>query len=68
MKQPVTLSAVGSTAWLDRALETLRARGPMKIRPLAAAIGHPNPRSLSLLLQWSKGRAKQECNRWHIAV
>ena len=66
--QSESAGVVSSTAWVDRALETLKNRGPMKIRPLASAIGHPNPRSLSMLLQWSKGRAKQECNRWHIAV
>lgn len=59
-------AAVACTDWLALALEKLKEHGPMKIRPLAASIGHPNPRSLSMLLQWSQGRAVQECNRWRI--
>lgn len=36
----------------DKAVATLRTSGPMKAKALAASLGLPDARKLSMLLQW----------------
>ena len=62
------IKQVNNKEILEMALAALKANGrPMKIKALAATIGYDNPRSLSLILQWSKGRAECKCGRWYLA-
>jgi hypothetical protein len=62
------INQVNNNEIMETALAALKAHGrPMKIKVLAATIGFDNPRSLSMILQWSKGRAECECGKWHLA-
>lgn len=53
---------------LDRAVQMLKERGPMKAKKLADALELPNARSLSMRLQWAHGRARCEGGEWKAII
>ena len=63
-KQTESAGAVSSTRLLDRAVQMLKERGPMKAKKLADALELPNARSLSMQLQWAHNRVRCDGGKW----
>ena len=63
-KHPQDVPELAGSDLLDRAVQMLEKRGPMKAKKLADALKLPNARSLSMQLQWAPDRARCDGGKW----
>jgi len=63
-RKPEAERRLAPVSLLDRAVQMLKDRGPMKAKKLAADLELQNARSLSMQLQWAHDRCRREGGKW----
>jgi predicted transcriptional regulator len=54
------------TRLVDESIELLKNNGPMNAKDIAAHLGLPNARTLSMKLQWASDRVSFSRGKWAI--